>query len=1279
MGNSRENADSRYGVYVQPADRKIGISGTHGGDFSYISGAADGGLTLGVSGSDWVTVTASGQATMATSGTGYALKLENESSNGELLRLVSGDGVTMYIQSDHIYNSSALHIGNSQNIYLRGGKIGVNTTGPWSDLSVSGDMGATGWVSGTSVSGTTVYGDSASFLGDVTLTSATSNKPTLMIKNTNTDGGAGELQFYKSTTSEGDGDAVGRINFYADNDAAQKTQYARIRAISQDMSDGTEDGRFEFSAMQGGTLTGLMEVGYDGNGNSLNLYTEGSGNTGLGALHAPDNANFYLVFGSDLSYNEPVSGDRVEPPMIFRSGSPNPNVDSGGDSQLFIQSQDDLILMSGRYSINGGGNDIVLKTSEAAHNATTERMRIVGDGKVGIGNSSPNSKLTVQGDLDIPAGSRFRAGCGASGVHTGVDIYYNTDGSSAHHTDSVIETRSAGGDLVFRNLDHGQGYQFYAEDAGGTENFIMGLDGANQRVGIGTTSPDANLHVSGSYDRSIPYFKITSGSSTKEAFFVSGSGDGGVWVGRNMDESVMKFDNDNRIYFRLDGDNILDLDENDGIVTINSSNKDIDFQVDGDTNDGIFFVDGGNERVGIGTTSPTEFFHVKHASTNTLALFESGDGNAQIRLKDSSSTQYVQSDGSMLSMGPNSGYNNGNLNVIAGGKVGIGTTEPANLLTVSGNASPVKLFGTSNGKVEFDVSTSGDFTIDADDDIRLDAGGQDIVLMGAGSEFGRLTNSSQDFIIQNTQNDKDIIFKTVDNTSATEVMRIDGSESMVGIGTTGPSNKLDVLDASNPQIRLSYDGSNYVTHQYTSAGNYKIITAGGNRYVDLESNYLNLGTGQDVDIRLQFNANTNVGYQLWDEDNARFDFYKGSDSPTLSIDTANARVGIGTTGPAEKLSVVGGNLLLGTNAKYIQFVNNGGTQFDALGYDGNNDLVLNTPSDIIFKRNGTENVRIKSNDDFAVNTDTFYVDKSEGTVGINTNAPSDLLTVQSDGNASVQFGMYAYSSTDDKTAKLFLNKSANSTAGSHTAVADNDVLGLLAFRGSDGDSFEIGAQIRGQATQDFAAGARGTDLIFSTVDNSTTALDDRMVILQDGKVGIGKSDPQELLDINGDMVADAINSNGLITAGGGLSCAGGVVTTPGLTIGGVATTDIKISTDSASTSDADLVTAGYVDAHAGGGGSGANTALSNLSSVAINTSLVSDTDNTDDLGSASKYWKDIYFKGNLTTSVGNGVTQNVDVVVGVALLPAGPPGEYTLDVTTAQMQFTDGVLTRVVT
>jgi len=41
----------------------------------------------------------------------------------------------------------------------------------------------------------------------------------------------------------------------------------------------------------------------------------------------------------------------------------------------------------------------------------------------------------------------------------------------------------------------------------------------------------------------------------------------------------------------------------------------------------------------------------------------------------------------------------------------------------------------------------------------------------------------------------------------------------------------------------------------------------------------------------------------------------------------------------------------------------------------------------------------------------------------------------------------------------------------------------------------------------------------------------------------------------------------------------------------------------------------------------ATKALDNLASVAINTSLISDADNTDDLGSSSKEWKDLYIDG----------------------------------------------------
>lgn len=67
---------------------------------------------------------------------------------------------------------------------------------------------------------------------------------------------------------------------------------------------------------------------------------------------------------------------------------------------------------------------------------------------------------------------------------------------------------------------------------------------------------------------------------------------------------------------------------------------------------------------------------------------------------------------------------------------------------------------------------------------------------------------------------------------------------------------------------------------------------------------------------------------------------------------------------------------------------------------------------------------------------------------------------------------------------------------------------------------------------------------------------------------------------------------------------------------------------------------------------GANTALSNLASVAINTSLVSDTDNTDDLGSSSVAWKDLYLKGSIKQGANTIMTFNSGGEVTQPLQPA---------------------------
>lgn len=61
---------------------------------------------------------------------------------------------------------------------------------------------------------------------------------------------------------------------------------------------------------------------------------------------------------------------------------------------------------------------------------------------------------------------------------------------------------------------------------------------------------------------------------------------------------------------------------------------------------------------------------------------------------------------------------------------------------------------------------------------------------------------------------------------------------------------------------------------------------------------------------------------------------------------------------------------------------------------------------------------------------------------------------------------------------------------------------------------------------------------------------------------------------------------------------------------------------------------------------GANTALSNLASVAINTTLVSDTNITDDLGTSSIKWRDLYIRGIVgTTTNDNAQTGSVGEII----------------------------------
>lgn len=87
------------------------------------------------------------------------------------------------------------------------------------------------------------------------------------------------------------------------------------------------------------------------------------------------------------------------------------------------------------------------------------------------------------------------------------------------------------------------------------------------------------------------------------------------------------------------------------------------------------------------------------------------------------------------------------------------------------------------------------------------------------------------------------------------------------------------------------------------------------------------------------------------------------------------------------------------------------------------------------------------------------------------------------------------------------------------------------------------------------------------------------------------------------------------------------------------------------------------------GGAGANTALSNLSSVAINTSLISDTDSTDSIGSTGVRWLKGWFDDMETT--------NMPTVGGTAILSSLTAPSFTTSVTVPQVFNADNAIAAV--
>ncbi|NTW89455.1 MAG: hypothetical protein HGB37_00895 [Candidatus Moranbacteria bacterium] len=253
----------------------------------------------------------------------------------------------------------------------------------------------------------------------------------------------------------------------------------------------------------------------------------------------------------------------------------------------------------------------------------------------------------------------------------------------------------------------------------------------------------------------------------------------------------------------------------------------------------------------------------------------------------------------------------------ANDSLGLGTATPAATLDVIGDAH----FGDVTNYTGIDVDGDLSFTGTAD----YLVGANDYAFRYSGDEdFGMFFNGTSGTV--------DLLG---DGQALAHRFSVVGGTSYIstalGIGTTGPDHMLDVLDASNPQLRLTHtDGTVYTDFQTTSAGDLTITPSGGDmtlvgnllpggtsgtynlgsdtaRWGDLylDGDTIHIGASTTDEGTIGYNASTNIlSFGTDATTNGDIAFF----TDDLYLDKSSGYVGINTTAPSDRFHLKGGTL-----------------------------------------------------------------------------------------------------------------------------------------------------------------------------------------------------------------------------------------------------------------------------------------------------------------------------------------------------------------------------------
>lgn len=460
---------------------------------------------------------------------------------------------------------------------------------------------------------------------------------------------------------------------------------------------------------------------------------------------------------------------------------------------------------------------------------------------------------------------------------------------------------------------------------------------------------------------------------------------------------------------------------NGGTFTFNDAGADLDARFEGDTDPALLFLDAGNDRVGIGTSSPATKLHLGNNLTTANTIpFQIGYAADfyGYRLINTNNPGTTAAGTFSIQRGTTAAW----VDVLTSdnsGNVGIGTASPATKLHVSGGGTyPVRIVGT-------DAAAGGGLEV-------LNSTGTGVVSLSYGGSYSGGS-----------------LFNVGANGSA--VISTHGSAPLgigTGVGSTGP---LVLGTNSTERMRITAAGDVGIG---TSTPNAKLLVQTSGGASDIAAGFYSPSTSNGARVRLSDNNNNFTIKTVPSGGATSLVFSYDTDTLERMRITAAGDVGIGTNSPTERLTVSSSAVntyMTVRNSGSSVLVLTSGTGFDAGGAGA---VYTTTAVPLSFGTNSTERMRITSSGDVGIGTSSPFSEtdyktltmsgaiggavrlvNGAGTVAYEMRAEGAILQFGSETNHPVAFR------TND-TERMRITSAGNISAGAG-AVATTATDGFL--------------------------------------------------------------------------------------------------------------------------------------------------------------------------------------------------------------------------------------------